>query len=316
MKKAIPTFRRAERAKVKLRLGIGGPSGSGKTYSSLLIASGLGKKIAVIDTEHSSAELYSDLFEYDVATLTPPFTPQKYIDMIHEAEDLGYDVIIIDSLSHAWRGEGGMMDIHDSVTQATGNSFAAWREVSPMHNKLVETLLQSPAHIITTLRAKQDYVIIEEDGKKSVRKVGLAPVFRDGIEYEFTMYFEMTADHLAVVSKDRTGLFGNNPPFIPTKQTGETIREWLESGADRPNVSQDEIVYNAIASEIDNMVATAVTKAELFSWFEKHKNEIEMLPSLYRNAVYTKLKEAKNQVTAKTAAKAAEKIEVLATEGN
>ena len=167
----IPTFRKAERSKARLRLGIGGPSGSGKTYSSLLIASGLGEKIAVIDTEHGSSELYADLFDYDVAVLTPPYTPEKYIHTIKEAEKQGYDVIIIDSLSHAWRGEGGMMDIHDSIAQATGNSFTAWREVTPMHNRLVEALLQSPAHIIATLRAKQDYVIVEEDGKSMVKKI-------------------------------------------------------------------------------------------------------------------------------------------------
>lgn len=291
------TFRKAERVKAKLRLGIGGPSGSGKTYSSLLIASGLvspNGKIAVIDTEHGSAELYADLFEYDVATLTPPFTPQKYISTIKEAESLGYEVIIVDSLSHAWRGEGGMMDMHDAITQATKNSFTAWREVSPLHNRLVEALLQSQAHIIATLRAKQEYVIIDEDGKKSVKKVGLAPIFRDGIEYEFTMYFEMTPEHLAVVSKDRTGLFGNNPPFVPTKQTGEIIRQWLESGIERPEqIDQHEMAYIAIENKLNQFLSGKPSKEELFKWYNDHKQEILSLTPQYSEKIHKILKEAK-----------------------
>lgn len=292
------TFRKAERAKVKLRLGIGGPSGSGKTYSALAIASGLvspGGKIAVIDTEHGSAELYADLFDYDVATLLPPFTPQKYISTIKEAESLGYEVIIIDSLSHAWRGEGGMMDMHDAISQATKNSYTAWREISPLHNKLVEAMLQSSAHIIATLRVKQEYVIVDEDGKKTVRKVGLAPIFRDGIEYEFTMYFEMTPEHLAVVSKDRTGLFGNTPPFVPTKQTGETIRQWLESGVDRPQpVDQYEVVCTALLSELEEIIKNAKNSNEAFKWYNERKQEISELPPQYRERIYKVLRDIKN----------------------
>lgn len=292
------SFRKAERAKAKLRLGIGGPSGAGKTYSALLIASGLvspNGRIAVIDTEHGSAELYADLFDYDVATLVPPFTPQKYISTVKEAESLGYEVIIVDSLSHAWRGEGGMMDMHDAITQATKNSYTAWREVSPLHNKLVEALLQSSAHVITTLRAKQEYVVADEDGKKSVRKVGLAPIFRDGIEYEFTMYFEMTPEHLAVVSKDRTGLFGNNPPFVPTKQTGETIRQWLESGVDRPQqADQYEIACMALVAELEGVIEKMRNSSEAFKWYNERKQEVLDLPPNHREKIYKILRGLKN----------------------
>lgn len=299
-------FRKAQRKRAKIRLGIGGPSGSGKTYSSLLIASGLGEKVAVIDTEHGSAELYADLFDYDVAVLKPPFSPERYISLIKAAEDAGYEVIVIDSLSHAWRGEGGMLEIHDAVTSVTGNSFAAWREVSPIHNALVEKMLQSPAHIIATLRAKQDYVIVDENGKKMVRKVGLAPVFREGIEYEFTMYFEMTADHLAVVSKDRTGLFGSKPPFTPTKETGLLIRNYLETGVDSTDTSTvDETIYQALLQEAESQR----TKEELFQWFNQHKAEIESLPVEFKEKFMENLKKLKNKFTVRTASPSVVKLE-------
>jgi len=124
-------FRKAERKKAKLRLGILGPAGSGKTYSSLLIAQGLNGSVALIDTEHGSGELYANLIDYDVATLNPPFTPQRYIELIKNAEEAAYNTLIIDSLSHAWSGEGGVLDMHDKASASVRNSFAAWREVTP-----------------------------------------------------------------------------------------------------------------------------------------------------------------------------------------
>ncbi|MGH8629037.1 MAG: ATP-binding protein, partial [Gammaproteobacteria bacterium] len=178
-------FTRAERKKTKLRLAICGPSGSGKSYSALLIAQGLapGGKIALLDTEHGSGELYSAILSYDVAALNPPFTPERYIALIGEAEHAGYDALIIDSLSHAWAGEGGILDMHDKATAASrsGNSFVAWREVTPQHNALVETMLSADLHVIATMRTKTAYDLVDDgNGKKKPIKVGLAPVQRDG----------------------------------------------------------------------------------------------------------------------------------------
>lgn len=232
-------FQKAERKKAKLRLGISGPSGSGKTYSSLLVAFGMTNdwdKIALIDTERGSGELYSDLGSYSVCQLTPPFEPQKYIAAINAAEDASFEVLIIDSLSHAWNGEGGMLEMVDNIAAGSksGNSFTAWRDVTPWHNKLVNTILQSRCHIIVTVRSKTEYVMSEDgNGKKVPKKVGMAPVFRDGLEYEVTTFFDLALNHTASTSKDRTGLF-DGAFFKPGIDTGKKLIEWLDSGADLP----------------------------------------------------------------------------------
>ena len=164
-------FQKARRKEVKLKLSIIGPSGSGKTYSSLMIAKGFGGTIGLIDTERGSSELYSDLIDYDVAQLTPPYSPDKYIQAIKAGEK--YDLLIIDSLSHAWSGSGGILDMHSRAERAVRNSFAAWKEVTPHHNALVDTILSSPCHIITTMRTKVSWEVNNEDGKTKVVKVGL-----------------------------------------------------------------------------------------------------------------------------------------------
>lgn len=228
-------FRKAQRKQAKLKIGVSAPSGAGKTYSALLMAYGMcgdWEKIAVIDTENGSAELYSHLGGYSVCQITPPFTPKKYIAAINEAVEAGFEVLIIDSLSHAWNGEGGLLDMQDKAAKASksGNSFTAWREITPEHNKLVDAVLQSDIDVIVTTRAKSEYVMTDDNGKKSVKKIGLAPVFRDGLEYELTVFFDISQEHIATASKDRTGLFdGQN--FKPTVETGKQLSEWRNGGA-------------------------------------------------------------------------------------
>lgn len=228
-------FRKAERCKAKLRLGITGPAGSGKTYSALQIAFGIGGRVAVIDTENRSADLYAHLGEYDVCTIEAPYTVQKYLAAINEAESLGYDILIIDSLTHAWAGEGGLLDQQGKIADSgKGNSYTAWRQVTPWHNKLVDAILQSPCHIIATMRSKMEYVLSTNDkGKQEPKKVGMAPVQRDGMEYEFTTVFDLSHNHAAQASKDRTGLF-DGQIFTPSTDTGKMLLDWLESGADAP----------------------------------------------------------------------------------
>ena len=228
-------FRKAERRKAKLRLGLVGPAGSGKTYGALLIAMGLGGKIALIDTENGSGDLYAHLGDYDVCTLDAPYTVQKYLAAIEEAEQDGYSVLIIDSLSHAWAGEGGLLDQQGKIADSgRGNSYTAWRQVTPWHNKLVEAMLTSKCHIIATMRAKTEYVQEKNDkGKTEIRKVGMAPVQREGMDYEFGVVFDLDVNHNATVSKDRTTLF-DGQIFRPSQKTGEALRNWLESGADSP----------------------------------------------------------------------------------
>ena len=169
-------------------------------------------------------------------TLEPPFSVQKYRDAIRAFEDAGYDTIIVDSLCHAWSGEGGLLDKQGQLENSGKyrNSFATWREITPEHNKLVEQMLGSPAHVIATMRTKTEYVVEKDDrGKNSVRKLGLSPVQRDGVEYEFTVVMDIAENHTARASKDRTTLFDGWCDRI-SAATGRTLRQWLDSGTEPP----------------------------------------------------------------------------------
>lgn len=226
-------FRKAQKSLSKARICLAGPAGSGKTYSALLIASGLGTGIAMIDTEHGSGDLYSDKFDYDILRLSPPYECKKYIEAIKEAESCGFDVLIIDSLSHGWSGEGGLLDMKDKIVQSgRGNDWTSWRYVTPLHNQLVEAILQSKCHIIATARSKMKYEAEESNGKiKKVRKIGLDPILREGMEYEFTVVLDISSEHVATSSKDRTSLF-DGQFFKPSRETGQKILSWLKQGAD------------------------------------------------------------------------------------
>ncbi|MEW6335638.1 MAG: AAA family ATPase, partial [Thermodesulfobacteriota bacterium] len=241
-------FHKAERKKGKLRLGIAGPAGSGKTYSALLIAFGLGGRVAMIDTERGSGELYDHLGAYDVCTIEAPFEPRKYVEAIHTAEDLGYETIIIDSLSHAWVGQGGLLDVHGHIADKTGNSWSAWRQVTPKHNELVDAMLQSRCHVIAAMRSKMEYTQVEENGKKQVKKLGMSPIQRDGMEYEFTVFIDLDHHHTATATKDRTTLF-DGQYFAPTVETGKTLLAWLENdGKAEPEFGHREKTVSAQAS--------------------------------------------------------------------
>lgn len=236
-------IRKAERRQAKLRLALTGVSGCGKTLGSIHIAKGMGGRFIIIDTEHKSADLYADRAEYDVLTLDKPFTPDRYIDAIHQCELAGYDIIIIDSLSHAWAGEGGVLDMHDAITNASSskNSYMAWGKVTPLQNKLVNTIIQSKCHIITTLRSKTHHDIVDLNGRKCPVKIGLAPIQRDGLEYEFTTVLNIDKDsHFYSSSKDRTGIFEGNHEKVSI-DTGKRLMAWLQSGKSIEEVENEEI---------------------------------------------------------------------------
>lgn len=229
-------IRKAQRMKAKLRLGIAAPSGAGKTYSALLMAFGLGGKIGLVDTEHGSGHLYAHLGEYDVIGIDAPYTVAKYIEAIKTFEEAGYSTIIIDSLSHAWAGDGGLLDKQGKMADRGTNSFAAWRTITPEHNALVDAMLRSPCHIIATMRAKQDYILeTNEKGKQQPKKVGMAPVQREGMEYEFTVMLDVDMHHIASASKDRTSLFDGRY-FKISQDTGKELLAWLENGAEGPDI--------------------------------------------------------------------------------
>lgn len=254
-------FQKAERKRAKLRLGICGISGSGKTFSALLIAKGIGNKIAIVDTENHSAELYAGkegMPEYDVLILSPPYETEKYIAAINEAEKAGYDVIILDSISHAWSGEGGLLDQQGKIADSgRGNSYTAWRNITPKHNKFIEKMLSCNLHLIATMRSKTEYALITNDkGKQEPKKMGLAPIQREGMDYEFTTVFDMDINHNAITSKDRTGLF-DGKIFTPTVTTGKSLKAWLESGIEPPVIKKDDVPdFQPIQTQVPEGKAT------------------------------------------------------------
>ena len=218
----------AQRSESRMRVALCGPSGSGKTYSALELAFGLTRNnyIAIVDTESGSASLYSHLGEYYVVELSAPFTPERYIEAMELCVHAGADVVILDSLSHEWDGSGGILETHGSMP---GNSFANWSKFTPRHNRLMESMNSLPAHTIATVRTKQDYVLSQNNGKTIPEKVGLKPIQRDGIDYEFTLVFDLDRQNRATVSKDRTGLFYHQTPCVLTRDTGRKLLSWSEA---------------------------------------------------------------------------------------
>ena len=318
-------FKKAQREQVRIKVSIAGPAGSGKTMSSLLMAYGLTKaefpnlpdaeiwsKICLIDTENGSGSLYvgkqvgpTTIGEYNTIDLTPPFEPGVFVDAIHMAEEHSMNVIIIDSLSHAWAGVGGALDQQGAIAARSGNSWTAWRSVTPQHNKLVDAMLQSPAHVIANMRAKMEYQQTTNDaGKKQVKAIGMGVVMREGIEYEFTVSFMLDYDHVANSTKDRTGVFDGRY-FTIDANTGKQMYEWLSSGAvpvqkvnnvpepaPAPAANSDEQLQKAIDA-VDALIkplVTAENKAEITAKIEeiigmknyKKCTDINKLRALYK----------------------------------
>jgi hypothetical protein len=305
---ATMQFQKATRKKSRLRCLVGGVSGSGKTTASLLIAQGLGGRTAVIDTERGSASLYSDLMEFDALELNPPYSPERYIEAINAAEGAGYEVLIIDSLTHVWDGSGGCVEINEQVAQAKyrGNTWSAWSDTTPRYRALLDTILQSPMHIICTSRMKSETVQGED---KKVRKIGMKTELRQGTEYEFTLVFEIEHEkHLAVVTKNRTNLFPQ--PFIVTRKTGEELRAWLESGAEivrepPPDfVKRDEFVQRfktALALDVEEgpkAEAVYTVSQDIKALGDEFQRAVwECLPSNERSAITKYMTAAKAQQT-------------------
>lgn len=231
-------LRKAERHQARIRMGLQGPSGSGKTMGALLIAFGLTgdwTKIAVIDTENNSADLYAHLGNYYVLNLNTPFSPERYIEAVGVCEASGIEVIIIDSISHEWEGSGGILETHSNMA---GNSFTNWAKLTPRHNQFINVMLSSKCHIIGTIRSKQDYVLTEKNGKMVPEKVGLKGVQREGMDYELTLVLEIDIKQNTSATKDRTGLFMNKPEFRISSKIGEQILSWCRNGVDATAVQK------------------------------------------------------------------------------
>lgn len=224
---------KATRVRSSMKILLTGPSGSGKTFSALQLAYGLTnswENICVIDTELGSAGLYSNLGQFNVINLEPPYHPHRYVEAIKLATGNQMNVIIIDSISHEWSGKGGCLELHEKTTSSMKipNSFTAWSQVTPLHQEFLDAIIQCSVHVIATARSKTDYVLVERNGKQVPQKVGMAPVFRDGTEYDFSIHLELDQQHRAFCSKDRTGLFADKEPFKITPETGHMINQWYE----------------------------------------------------------------------------------------
>lgn len=250
-------FVKATRAKKKLRLALIGPTGAGKTRAALRIATGMGGRVALIDSEHGSATMYAD--HYDFAHLDlQSFSPDRYIEAIEAAEADGFDVLIIDSLSHAWSGKDGILEYVDR-SKRNGNGFNAWGDATPKHNRLVEKLLSCKMHLIVTLRSKMEYVQEKDErtGKTTVRKIGLQPVQRDGVEFEFDVICDITQEHLLTVAKTRIDELDGVAVEKVGEQFGQRLRTWLDSGAEPvpppPPEPTEADLRTAIGAELDRL---------------------------------------------------------------
>lgn len=214
----------AEKSQLKARILISGAAGSGKTMAALELASALGSRVAVIDTENGSAALYSDKYKFEMLNLQPPYPPEDFVQAIKVAENSGFDVIVVDGITPEWSGSGGCLDLHTKL----GGRFQDWAKITPRHRGFIQKILECSTHIICTCRSKQGYAMDEQS--KKVTKLGMAPEQRDGLDYEMTLVFNIiNQTHLAEATKDRTGLF-DGKQFLISKNTGLEILEWLNSG--------------------------------------------------------------------------------------
>ena len=277
----------------KLRIGLSGPSGAGKTYSALKLARGLASswdKIILIDTENGSWDLYSHLGEYMVLTLEAPFSPERYIEAIRACEDAGAEVIIIDSTTHEWDGSGWCLESNDKIAQTKfkGNTWSAWSVTTPRHQAFIEAITTSSCHIITTARSKTETIQTED---KKIKKVGMKDIQREWFEYELTIAFNLDREwHLALASKDRTGLFIDKDPFPLSEETGKTIREWNETGVD-PETEKEKI-----ADLLREQISSSSSNDELKNIFDNVKWSAKQIGQARVNSLTALVKERKDQI--------------------
>jgi hypothetical protein len=229
------TFTKATKANRKLRLALAGPSGSGKTWTGLeLLRALVGPtgRLAVVDTERETASLYSDRYDFDALNIFE-FNPEDLPRMLASAAAEGYEGVLIDSMSAFWEGSGGMLEQVDNAARRTagGNSFGGWKEMRPAERKMIDAILAYPGHVIVTMRTKTEYIVEEnERGKKVPRKIGLKPVQRDGIEYEFDVVGDLDLEHTMVITKSRCSVLADQVIRKPDEQVALTLLDWLQSG--------------------------------------------------------------------------------------
>lgn len=232
-------FKKATKAAAKLRMVLHGPSGSGKTFSALSIAKHLGERVAVIDTEQGSASKYADLFDFDVCEIFGTYNPRHLIEGLKVAA-ADHDVVVLDSATHFWHGEGGFLSLVDKEakrSQANGkkyDQFGAWKSVDPLYRELVTVMLNLPCHLIVCVRAKTEY---GRDDKGKIEKLGMKPEFREGFEYEMDVEGALSIDHTLTISKTRINSLDGEVFVKPGKDLADKMTAWLNSGTAVPRTA-------------------------------------------------------------------------------
>ncbi len=248
------TFRPAVREGVGLIIGLSGASGSGKTYSAMRLATGLsgGKPFAVIDTESRRALHYADMFTYDHAELHPPFKPEAYLEAILAADKAGYPVVVVDSVSHEWAGQGGVLDWHEhELDRMAGTDWkkreackmAAWIKPKMAHKVFVQGLLQCQCHIILCFRAENKVAMEKKNGKTQIIDKGWQPICEKNLPYELTMSFLLTPEKpghgtpLKLQEQHRLA-FGGADNGMLTEETGEALAAWAAGDTDKARLDK------------------------------------------------------------------------------
>jgi hypothetical protein len=255
----------AKREKIFTKIALMAPSGGGKSYGSLRLASGmlsrlkeLGQegngRILVLNTESTRGRYYANEFQYDIYDVMAPHEPEKYVQLIEEAVNAGYPIVIMDSTSHEWEGKGGCLELHNRF----GGTYQAWAKVTPRHDKFLMAIADSPIHIIATMRGKDQYIMeTQENSKTSVKKIGVGAKQRDGFEYEFTVTFTVDQkSNMSTVQKDNTHLFENEGEVKLSEEHGRRIIDWANSGEGytppvRESKSVDQIIKEAQSRAVE-----------------------------------------------------------------
>jgi DNA polymerase III delta prime subunit len=277
-------IQRAQKRKGRARVALDGPSGSGKTLTALLFAEALGGEIGLVDSEHGSAGLYSDRIGFDTIPLET-FSPRDYIKAVRLFADAGHDVLIVDSLSHAWT-QGTLKMVDDYASTHKNDSYGGWRIARPEQNALISALLEYPGHVIVTMRSKMEYVReTNERGKVEIRKVGLAPVQSDDAPYEFDVVGSLDTDHTLRITKSRCPDLSDLVVKRPDGRVARRLLEWLEDGAEAP--TDDVLIAEIIALLIAKQGKTEdeakeITKAKERDtyWLKRAKTQLEAKPDL------------------------------------
>jgi energy-coupling factor transporter ATP-binding protein EcfA2 len=287
-------FQKARRERIWLKVLLAGPSGSGKTYSALRLAKGVAKrskgKVAAIDTENGRIRYYANEFDFDDLQLEIPYTPEKYIEAIESAIEGGYDILVIDSITHEW---DYCLEVHSKMP---GNSYTNWSKVTPRHDAFMEKILQSPLHVFATVRGKDEYVMEEKNGKQVPKKVGIGYKQRDNTEYNYTVTFNIDQqNHVADATKDNTHIFENRYEVLSEKD-GEALYDWANSGdTPAPKPTQKSVtptvedtignIKIAIKAKVEELVSNGVLKDDISKTIKDNFTDGKGKPSANYNAI-------------------------------